>query len=132
MPRSILFFLTTLAPVPLFLLAITQGGFWVVSTLLYMTAFAVFCDEAFELDFSKSGTHWIAQQALPIILGAIHITLLPLAVYTLGVTNIAFASKTILFIAFGLFFGMISHSNAHELIHRPGRLRNSPQLPSSA
>ena len=123
--RSMLFFLTTLAPVPLFLLAITLGGFWIVSTLLYMTAFAVFCDEAFELDFSKSGSHWVAQQALPITLGAVHIILLPLAVYTLAITSLAITSKIILFIAFGLFFGMISHSNAHELIHRTNRLHRN-------
>lgn len=58
------------------------------------------------------------------MLGISHLILLPLAVYALGVAEISITSKLVLFIAFGLFFGMISHSNAHELIHRTNRLHN--------
>jgi alkane 1-monooxygenase len=123
--KSLLFFIVTLTPVPLLFLAVHNGGYWVPSALIYMTLFAVFCDEAFELDFSKSGDSWAAKIALPICLGMAHFTLLPVAIYALSGSEFGILSKVILFFAFGLFLGTISHSNAHELIHRSTRLQNS-------
>jgi alkane 1-monooxygenase len=120
--RPILFFLITLIPAPLLYMAVFHGGYWVPCALIYMTAFALFLDEMFELDFTKSGGSWAARQVLPIILGLTHFILLPLAVYALAVTDFGLMAKTVLFFAFGLFFGMISHANAHELIHRTNRL----------
>ncbi len=120
--RPFLFFLITLTPAPLLFMAVVQGGFWVPCALIYMTAFAAFCDEMFALDFTQSGDSWAARIILPIILGVTHFTLLPLAIYALGATSLGLLTKTVLFFAFGLFFGMISHANAHEMIHRTNRL----------
>lgn len=122
--KPILFSLATLTPAPLLLLAVLQGGYWVPGALIYMTAFAVFCDEAFELDFDAAGDSWSARTILPLVLGVVHFTLLPIAVYALGVMDLSFWVKLVLFAAFGLFFGTISHSNAHELIHRSNRLHH--------
>lgn len=122
--KSTLFFLITLIPAPLLYLAVFQGGYWVPTALIYMTAFALFCDESFELDFSKAGSSFAAQSVLPIILGMTHFVLLPLAVYALSSSTLGIASKITLFLAFGLFLGMISHANAHELIHRTNRLHH--------
>lgn len=122
--KSILFFLITLIPAPLLYLAVFQGGYWIPSALIYMTAFALFCDETFELDFSKAGGSFAAQSVLPIILGITHFILLPLAVYALSSSPLGITSKIILFLAFGLYLGMISHANAHELIHRTNRLHS--------
>lgn len=123
--RPILFTLATLTPVPLLLMAVLQGGFWIPSALIYMTAFAVFCDEAFELDFDRAGDSWAARYVLPLVLAGMHFALLPLAIYALGIMGLPFWAKLVLFAAFGLFFGTISHSNAHELIHRSNRLHHS-------
>lgn len=123
--RPVLFFLITLTPVPLLLLAVTKGGLWIPCVIIYMTLFAIFCDEAFELDFSKAGQDWIARQALPIILSAVHFFLLPVAVYALGKMDLSTLSKLFIFLAFSQFFGMISHSNAHELIHRTNLLHHT-------
>ncbi len=122
--KSILFFAITLAPAPLLLLAVTQGGFWIASALIYMTLFALFCDETFELDFTRPGNDTVARQALPVILALIHFALLALAIYALSGPAFGAVGKLVLFFAFGLFFGMISHANAHELIHRTDRLHN--------
>lgn len=122
--QPILFFLITLIPAPLLFMAVFNGGYWVPSALLYITAFALFCDEAFALDFTKVSDSFAAQSVLPIILGAIHFTLLPLAIYALSVSALGIGTKFTLFFAFGLFFGMISHANAHELIHRTNRLHH--------
>jgi len=120
--RPFLFYLITLTPAPLLFMAVVQGGFWVPCALIYMTAFAAFCDEMFALDFTKSGDSWAARIVLPIILGAVHFALLPLAIYALSATSLGVLAKILLFFAFGLFFGMISHANAHEMIHRTNRL----------
>lgn len=120
--KPILFFLVTLMPVPLLLLAVVQAGYWVPAALIYMTVFALICDEAFELDFSNVGNSWAARQMLPIVLSLAHFILLPLAVYALSGAGFDLWAKIVLFFAFGLFFGMISHSNAHELIHRTNRM----------
>ncbi|WP_193221935.1 alkane 1-monooxygenase [Amylibacter sp. SFDW26] len=122
--RTALFFIITLIPAPLLLAAGFTGGFWVPLAFLYLTGFAMFCDEAFELDFSKGGDSWLARQALPITLSLIHFMLLPLAIYSLATLDLSVGYKILLFMAFGLFFGMISHSNAHELIHRSNRLHH--------
>ncbi len=122
--RAALFFTITLIPVPLLLGAGIFGGFLVPLAFLYLTGFAMICDEAFELDFSKGGDSWLARQFLPILLSLVHFLLLPLAIYSLVNLDLSFVYKALLFMAFGLFFGMISHSNAHELIHRSNRLHH--------
>jgi len=123
--RSILFYLITLTPVIMLYSAVVRGGYWVPGALIYMTLFAAFCDEAFALDFTKTDDGWGARSVLPIILGISHFALLPLAIYALGTAAFGLLTKIVLFFAFGLFFGMISHANAHEMIHRTNRLHSS-------
>jgi alkane 1-monooxygenase len=120
--KSILFFAITLTPTPLLFMAASSGGYWVVTALIYMTLFALICDETFELDFTKAGTDSAARDLLPLVLAITHFLLLPLAVYALSTAPLGLAAKVVLFFAFGLFFGMISHANAHEMIHRTNRL----------
>ncbi len=120
--KSILFFAITLAPAPLLFLAVMRGGFWIPLALIYMTLFALFCDETFALDFTKPGKDTAARETLPILLGLSHFALLALAIYAISSPAFGIASKLVLFFAFGLFFGMISHANAHEMIHRTDRL----------
>ena len=122
--RTALFFTITLIPLPILITAGLIGSFWIIIAFLYLTGFAMFCDEAFELDFSKGGDSWLTRQALPIILCTVHFLLLPFAVFSLTNLDISFVYKALLFISFGLFFGMISHSNAHELIHSSNRLHH--------
>jgi len=119
--QTLLFFSITLIPAAFLLAAGTVGGIWIPLAFLYMTTFSAIFDEAFELDFTAAGDSWIARQVLPIVLGIVHFTLLPFAVYSLTTLDISIVYQVLLFVAFGVFFGMISHSNAHELIHRPNR-----------
>jgi alkane 1-monooxygenase len=62
-------------------------------------------------------------RALSLTLAAVHFSLLALGIWTLGAgENLYLIDKLLIFIGLGLFFGQISNSNAHELIHASARL----------
>lgn len=120
----VLFALATLVPVPLLLLGSGFGGFWALLALLYMTAFTFALDElvAYAAPQAPEGQEFPAADDLSVVLGAVHFILLVVAVYALtGWTGIGWFSRILLFFAFGLYFGQVSNSNAHELIHRSNR-----------
>jgi hypothetical protein len=97
----------------------------VPGALIYITVFVAFCDEAFTFSFTKTGDGWDARSILPIILGISHFALLPLAIYALVTAEFALLTRIVLLFAFRLFFGMISHANAPEMIHCTNRLHSS-------
>lgn len=125
MPRSILFFaIATLTPVALLLLGAGFGGIFAWVALAYMTVFAFAMDEvgALALPETEPGSDASAADELSMVLAGAHFILLLVAVYALsGNTELGWLSRVVLFFAFGMFFGQVSNSNAHELIHRADR-----------
>ncbi|SFU87406.1 alkane 1-monooxygenase [Aliiroseovarius crassostreae] len=115
------FAMAALTPVALLLLGGVLGGWFAVSALIYMTLLSFVLDEWIgklagtadpEADFT-------AANQLSILLATAHFILLLLVVFALsGGTGIGIFPGIALALAAGLFFGQVSNSNAHELIHR--------------
>lgn len=121
-PILALFAVATLAPLPLIALAALQGGPWGWAALIYMTVFAFALDEAAaRVAPALPGSEFPVADALSLILALGHFALLALTVAALG-GPLAAADKAVLFLAAGIYFGQVSNSNAHELIHRGRRV----------
>ncbi|MCP5087035.1 MAG: alkane 1-monooxygenase, partial [Rhodobacteraceae bacterium] len=119
------FFLITLAPVLLLFGAGFFGGGWVWLALGYMTLLAVTVDLVAKnpTPASDPDARFLAANLLSVILAFCHFGLLALMVGAVsGATGLTVSSRFGLFFAAGLFFGQVSNSNAHELIHRPAAL----------
>lgn len=125
MPAAALFALATLCPVALLAAGGTLGGGWIIAAALYLTAFSALIDQALRrLGARPTPTAapggWA--DALSVALALAHFALLALAVASVtGATGLAAWERALAFLAFGLFFGQVSNSNAHELIHRSAR-----------
>jgi alkane 1-monooxygenase len=118
------YLLATLGPVPFLVLAAFLGGYWSLAALLWMTVFLHVADEiALRRGKTAQGTSGeVATDGLPILLAAVHFCLLFIAVHSLSnLSAFGFLSWAATFLAFGLWFGQVSNSNAHELIHRSER-----------
>ncbi|GGL78631.1 alkane 1-monooxygenase [Wenxinia marina] len=116
-----LFALATLLPVPLIAAGALWGGLWAVAALASMTLLIAGVD----LLAARAAPHqpdddgFPAGTALAVTLGIAHFALLGLLVARLGDAGAASALAT--YVAAGLYFGQVSNSNAHELIHRTTR-----------
>ena len=115
------FFLATLLPVALLVLASAWGGIWAVLALGCMTALALGLDQITR-SIAPPLPGLSAAAALARGLGLAHFGLWVLAITALGNGWLhSLTEKAVLFLAFGIFFGQISNSVAHELIHAPNR-----------
>lgn len=117
------FAIATLAPVLLLSLAAMGTGVWTWLALLYMTLLVFSLDQLRMMAApARPGAEFPAGTGLSVLLGLVHFPLLGLAVWLVsGASGAAVAERIAGFIAFSLFFGQVSNSNAHELIHRSGR-----------
>ena len=118
------FALVTLAPVPLLGFGGFEGGAWIWAALLYTSVLAFTLDQILAVASREGapGAEFPAADALSALLGIAHLALVPLgAAAVAGATGLGTAERVAAFFAFGLFFGQISNSNAHELIHRSRR-----------
>ena len=117
------FTILTLGMVALLLAGLTFGGWLAVMALLYITVIAFFMDRIAALAApDQPEAEFPAGDGLAILLGLLHFPLLYGGTYVVsGATGLDAAPRVVLFMALGLFFGQVSNSNAHELIHRPAR-----------
>jgi alkane 1-monooxygenase len=118
------FALATLAPVPLLVLAAVFGGGWVALALLWMTGLTFAIDEfAQRRGIEAPGPRPEAEaNRLSAALAVVHFPLLMLAVWSLsGAAGHGVFGWIGTFLGFGLWFGQVSNSNAHELVHRTER-----------
>ena len=118
------FALATLAPLPLLAMGGTAGGVWIWAALAYLTAFTFALDQlvAITAPDAPEDCAFPGADSLLTVLAIAHFALLALAVRAVsGAAGLAPADRVAAFLAFGLFFGQISNSNAHELIHRARR-----------
>ena len=115
------FAIVTLLPVPLLAVGGFAGGWWIAAALIYLTALAMALDRIVRLTAPAAdpGAEFPAADALSMALAVVHFVLMAVAVAAVsGVTGLVWWEQLLAFFAFGLFFGQVSNSNAHELIHR--------------
>lgn len=115
------FLVATLAPVPFLILASTLGGVFSLMAFLWMTGVLYAIDEVLKRQGVAGPEPARAEMAdaLSVLLGLVHFGLLLLAAWALsGAAGLGLFSWLATFLAFGLWFGQVSNSNAHELIHR--------------
>jgi alkane 1-monooxygenase len=113
------FAFASLLPAGLLALACVFGGVWPLLAVLSITVLVFFMDKiARGLPVSDA-----SGRAISLTLAAVHFPLLGLGVWALGAgAHLGLVDKLLIFTGLGLFFGQISNSNAHELIHARSRL----------
>ncbi len=120
-----MFAVVALAPVPLIASGAVLGGGSVWAALAYMTLLAAVSDRLIRRITPALSPDHGAQLAdlISVVLAISHFFLLGLAVLAVsGTTGLPYAQRIALFLAAGLYFGQVSNSNAHELIHRQNPL----------
>lgn len=111
--------IASLTPAALLTAACTLGGPWPLMALLSITVLVFFMDKLSRVLPESDGNG----RALSYLLAAAHLGLLPLGIWSLAQgTHLGLTDKLLIFLGLGLFFGQISNSNAHELIHAASRL----------
>ncbi|WP_298569476.1 alkane 1-monooxygenase [uncultured Aliiroseovarius sp.] len=120
-------FFAVSAATPMLLIALGAifGGPFALAALLYMTALSYGADELILRIAEPLDEDGITKDAnrLSAALAIAHFPLLALVVFALsGGTGLALGGLIATFLAAGLFFGQVSNSNAHELIHRSNRV----------
>lgn len=113
----------TLTAPTLVALGALWGGAWVISALIWITLLTALMDEFITLTLpTATGDEFPAATALATTLVAVHFALWAIVLAALGgATGLTTWEKLVLFGAAGLFFGQVSNSNAHELVHRSNR-----------
>ncbi|WP_126976038.1 alkane 1-monooxygenase [Frigidibacter oleivorans] len=122
-PRRIrAFALATLVPAALLTAGAVAGGLWLLAALASMTLAVSLLDRLLP-EGGAAEAEPPAALALSTGLGIAHLVwVLPLAVAGVaGATGLSGWERFLAFAGFGLWLGQVSNSNAHELIHRPGR-----------
>lgn len=116
----LLFSAATCAPVFLLAMAALFGDAWAFAALIYMTFLSYGLDMLVHLNQSPSDaqSEFPAANGLSVLLALSHFTLLPALVFALSHDQLELFEKVLIFFAAGLFFGQVSNSNAHELVHR--------------
>lgn len=116
MLRLLPFAIATLTPAGLLLAACLWGGPWAISGILAITVVTFGLDKIGRVaTISAEDGH-----TLSVALGLVHFVLLGAAAWAMN-GPLPLLDKVLLLIGCGLFFGQISNSNAHELIHRSER-----------
>ncbi|MBS1303007.1 alkane 1-monooxygenase [Loktanella sp. SALINAS62] len=120
-----IFTIATLIPIPLLTLAALFGGVWVVVAWIYMTVFTYLLDQLVAVvPLPVEGEEFPAGDLLSVVLAVAHFGLLGVSIHAIGTAQIGLWSSVGLIIALGLYFGQVSNSNAHELIHKGRRSLN--------
>ena len=118
------FALATLVPLPILVAGGAFGGILMIFACLYLSIFTFVLDElvVYASSDAPSGVEFPAARWLSILLGVLH---LPVLIFAVGTISGAFGGvlweQLAALYAFGLYFGQVSFSNAHELIHSKRR-----------
>ena len=110
------FGIATFFPAVLLIAGSMWGGVWVIGAILAITV-VVFALDKITREATVSDRHG---HGLSVALGVVHFGLLGIAAIAMN-GQLPVLDKVLLVIGFGLYFGQISNSNAHELIHRSDR-----------
>ncbi|MDF1854790.1 alkane 1-monooxygenase [Pseudooceanicola sp.] len=118
------FTFATLLPLPLLLLAAALGGTFSWIALIYLTVLMRVLDLLLPKNWRNRNpqAEFPASKGLSQVLGIAHLWTMIAAIFWIGGPAGADGfDAAITALAFGLWFGQISHPNAHELIHRSDR-----------
>lgn len=115
--------LATLTPVILIAAGALLGGVSAWAALVFMTLLTFGLDQVLPVGepAPKATRASVWADRLSAALALSHFALLPLVVWAIGSGSLGPGPAVALFVAAGLFFGQVSNSNAHELIHRGDR-----------
>ncbi len=115
------FALASLTPAALLVGASLIGGLWSGAAIAAITVLVFVMDRL--VARLMPDTQDRSGRALLLTLGAVHFGLWTLGIWALGQPGLLDSLDALLLvIGLGLYFGQISNSNAHELIHQPDRL----------
>lgn len=118
-----IFWIATLLPAAAVAAGLAWGGPWLLAALGSLTALVYAMDRLIAAVPAPEGSEFPAGRRLSLLLAALHFPLLFLGVYALaGHTGLSGPGIVLGYLALGMFFGQVSNSNAHELIHSPDRL----------
>ena len=106
-------------PAALLVAACLFGGWWSVAALISVTALVMGLDRVVAPGPVVSDV--AIGHRINTALGLAHLVLMPLGVWALTVGPLDGGAAWVTALALGLFFGQVSNSNAHELIHRKAR-----------
>ncbi len=117
------FVFVTLSNAGMLFAAAFFGGAWAWAALVYISLFTAFMDRFIPRLFPDmdEGTEFPSGAKLSVVLGLLHFPLMGAALYGLSVSGMGWPQVMATLIAYSLFFGQVSHPNAHELIHRKER-----------
>ena len=116
------FYLATTLPALLIAIGAVLGGWWVALGLIFMTSLTFALDSLVNITPNENAeTEFPAGDGLLVLIGTLHFVLMLLVVWNLANGSHSLAANIALFISAGLFFGQVSNSAAHELIHRSRR-----------
>ncbi len=118
------FAIATLSPALLIAGASLWGGLLSYAALAMVTLVVIVLDRWTDVDVPEldEARAEVSGTRLSVALGGAHFIILPLGVWAIAASPLLTLPQAIaLALALGLFLGQISHPNAHELIHRPGR-----------
>jgi len=118
MPVIARYAFVTLTQALLIALGATVWGFAGVLALIWLTLIAAGMDRLLDPPKLDDHDHAPWSDRLSVMLGLIHLALLPIVLIGLGNPALSLGGKLALLIATASFFGQVSHPNAHELIHR--------------
>jgi len=110
------YYFASLGPAVLLALGALFGGLW-AGAGLFMVTVAVFFADKWRAVPEPSAAHGTA---LSVLIALAHFGLLALGIAALT-GPMPTAEKIALFMGLSLWFGQVSNSNAHELIHQPAR-----------
>ncbi|MEY1554882.1 alkane 1-monooxygenase [Yoonia sp. R2331] len=117
------FAFATLFPIPVIAAAAVWGGVWVLTALAVMTALVAGLDHLVRRTSpALPDQEFPVANALSVILALAHFALLGAVVWGLAQPQLSLLGKVGVWYAAGLYFGQVSNANAHELIHKSGRI----------
>lgn len=102
----------------------TLGGVWAWAALLYVTVLMYIIDRLVMVDAARRGSdgNYPSGDALSLLLGLLHLPVLLLGVHAVGgFAGLEMIDRVLCFFAFGSYFGQVSNTNNHEMIHRSNR-----------
>ncbi|MEM7440749.1 MAG: alkane 1-monooxygenase [Pseudomonadota bacterium] len=114
------FIIVVAVPMALLIAGSMLGGYIAVAAVFYMTVVNQSADAVVGKVVTGPSSP-LVRTGIPVAFGIAHFVLLGIGVWAISSSDLLIWEKTVLFWAFGIFFGSVSNAVGHELIHRSAR-----------